>query len=94
MPSGPTTNPGALREAEEEFAAIPSHTVVEVIVDRPEEGGWSYSTVIADVAEQAILEPINPGNTGRTRWVTAEEMSDLPLHPGLSPTRLDPAASG
>ena len=65
---------------------LPEHVIAEGIVDRPAgAGGWSYSTAIADVAEQAILEPINPENTGRTRWVSAEEMSDFPLHPGLSP---------
>ena len=73
----------ARREAEEEFGTLPPYTVAEVLVDRPVgAGGWSYSTVVADVAEMVDLDPVTAENTAG-RWVTVEEMAHLPLHPGV-----------
>ena len=88
---GEAPEAGALREAEEEFAAIPPHTVAEVIVDRPPgAGAWFYATVVADVdrdgvrVTDSILEPTTWENTGACRWVTPEEATRLPLHPGVA----------
>ncbi len=83
--SDETPEQGALREATEEFGNLPAHSVAEVIVDRPAgAGGWAYWTVIGDVVGRvALAAPTNHENTGRTCWVTVEEMSRLPLHPGV-----------
>ena len=42
----------------------------------------SYATVVADVAAMVDLEPVTAENTAG-RWVTADEMTRLPLHPGV-----------
>lgn len=78
---GETPQDGARREAEEEFGPLPAYTVAEVVTD--DYGGWTYSTVLADVAAPVALEPCTPEHT-RTRWVTVEQMAHLVLHPGLA----------
>jgi ADP-ribose pyrophosphatase YjhB (NUDIX family) len=80
QPPGESPEDGARREAEEEFAPVPGYTVAEVIVY--DAGGWSYSTVVADVAAPVTLEPVTWEHT-QTRWATLGEMARLPLHPGL-----------
>ncbi len=78
---GETPEDGARREAEEEFAGIPDYVVADVIVT--DYGGWTYSTVVADVAELVDLEPATWEHT-RARWVTLDELAHLPLHPGFA----------
>lgn len=76
-----TAEDGARREAQEEFGDLPAYTVAEVIVE--DAGGWSYSTVVADVAEPVGLQPRRWEHTW-ARWVTLAEMADLMLHPDLA----------
>ena len=78
---GETPEDGARREAVEEFGTVPDYAVAEVIAD--DARGWTNSTVVADVATPVDLEPVTWEHT-TARWVTPEEATHLPLHPGLS----------
>ncbi len=78
---GESPEDGARREAEEEFAGVPDYVVAEVLIY--DAGGWTYSTVVADVISQVPLEPVTWEHT-RSRWATVAEMTHLPLHPGLA----------
>lgn len=78
---GESPEDGARREAEEEFGSMPAYAVAEVFVD--DAGGWTYSTVVADIAALVNVEPITCEHTA-ARWATLDEMADLALHPGLS----------
>lgn len=81
---GETVEEGARREATEEFGTLPPYVVAEVVVDRPVcAGGWFYATVVADVGDEATLEPVTHENTSG-RWFSAEEMNRRPLHPGIA----------
>ena len=44
--------------------------------------GWSYTTVIADVAEQ--LSTIPNRESSELRWVAVDDVAELPLHPGFA----------
>ena len=76
-----TPEDGARREAEEEFGPMPDYEVAEVIVH--DFGGWTYSTVVGDVVTLDMVEPVTYEHT-EARWVTHEEVTHLPLHPGLA----------
>ena len=78
---GETPEDGARREAEEEFAPVPDYVVADVILE--DFGGWTYSTVVADVVAPVTVEPASWEHT-RTRWATVEQMTHLVLHPGLA----------
>ncbi len=77
---GETPEDGARREAEEEVAPVPAYVVAKVIVT--DYGGWSCTTVVGDAVEPVAVEPVTYEHTS-CRWVTLEELADLPLHPGL-----------
>lgn len=77
---GETPEDGAQREAGEEFAGIPAYRVAGAIVT--DFGGWSYTTVVADVVSLVVVEPITYEHT-EARWVSVERMARLRLHPGL-----------
>lgn len=78
-----TTIHAAIREAREE-AGIDSAAVrvrAERVTTRVD-GGWSYTTVIAD-AERPL--PMTPnGESTELRWVEEDAVDALPLHPGFA----------
>ena len=48
-------------------------------------GGWSYTTVVGQ-APTAVLPTALTAETLEVRWVHAETVPDLPLHPGFAAT--------
>lgn len=85
---GGAINPGespeqaAQREAAEELGRDVHFRHVRTHTD--DHGGWAYHTVIGDTDD-----PIEGGRTHEshgTRWVTEDEMKQLPLHPGFAAT--------
>lgn len=44
--------------------------------------GWSYTTVVADVATQLVTTP--NGESTELRWVPESQVDELPLHPGFA----------
>lgn len=72
----------ALREAHEEAGLDPSEVrVVAALVTHRAQGGWTYTTVIADVDEP--LHTIANGESAELRWVGEDEVDSLPLHPAF-----------
>ncbi len=55
---------------------------VRVCVVTHEVPGWSYTTVIADAAEQ--LHTVPNRESSELRWVPEHEVAELPLHPGFA----------
>lgn len=80
--SGETPVQAALRETVEE-AGIPPATVrpYGLLVD--DHGGWAYRTVVG-----LPIGPVHPAATGGesedVRWVDADAVAALPLHPGFA----------
>jgi 8-oxo-dGTP diphosphatase len=74
----------AQREAAEEAGlAGDSYEVIGAFID--DHGGWSYTTVVAR-ARTALLPTGLTGETLEVRWVQADELGELPLHPGFAAT--------
>jgi len=74
----------ARREAAEEAGLDPSaYAVVGCYVD--DHGGWSYTTVVAR-APEAVTPTGLTDETIAVRWVPADRLDELPLHPGLAAT--------
>ncbi len=74
----------AQREAAEEAGlAAGSYVVTGGYVD--DHGGWSYTTVVGR-AEEAVVPTGLTGETLEVRWVSADRLHDLPLHPGFAAT--------
>ena len=48
-------------------------------------GGWSYTTVIAHAAEPVLPTGLTR-ETLEVRWVPADDLDGLPLHPGFAAT--------
>jgi len=73
---------GALREFTEEIGEVlGEHTVVSVHED--DHGGWSYWTVVVEVAERfAVPEPAN-WETAEAAWVAAVDLAELELLPAF-----------
>jgi 8-oxo-dGTP diphosphatase len=73
----------ALRETEEE-TAIPPRSVrtFDALVD--DHGGWSYTTVLADLVGRITLT--SQDESQELRWVPLSLVEDLPLHPGFAIT--------
>ncbi|MFT3898924.1 MAG: NUDIX hydrolase [Gordonia sp. (in: high G+C Gram-positive bacteria)] len=73
----------AIREADEE-AGIGHHDmrVRAEIVTASSPSGWTYTTVIADVAEPVAT--VANGESTELRWVTPADVDALPLHPGFA----------
>ncbi|AUH67211.1 MULTISPECIES: NUDIX hydrolase [Gordonia] len=72
----------AVREAHEEAGIAESDVaVIESIVTHsaPE---WSYTTVIAKA--DSPVATVGNGESAELRWVPAESVAELPLHPGLA----------
>jgi 8-oxo-dGTP diphosphatase len=72
----------AVREALEETGVEAVHLNVRTCVVTHEVPGWSYTTVIADTAEQ--LHTIANRESSELRWVAEHEVAELPLHPGFA----------
>jgi 8-oxo-dGTP diphosphatase len=73
----------ALREAAEEAGLEPACVRTRhVFVD--DHGGWSYTTVHADVPRP--LPTVANHESVALRWVTVGEVDALPLHPGFART--------
>ncbi|OBH87445.1 DNA mismatch repair protein MutT [Mycobacterium scrofulaceum] len=77
----------AVREAHEE-AGLPGEllTVRSTVVTAEVAGlggaRWTYTTVVADAAEQ--LSTVPNRESAEMRWVAEDEVADLPLHPGFA----------
>jgi 8-oxo-dGTP diphosphatase len=79
-----TPEQAAVREAHEE-AGLPADvlTVRTSVVTATAAGGhWTYTTVIADAAEQ--LDTVPNRESSELRWVAVDEVAALPLHPGFA----------
>jgi 8-oxo-dGTP pyrophosphatase MutT (NUDIX family) len=74
----------ALREAHEE-AAIEAAAVRPTGLLIDDHGGWSYTTVVADVAGKVDPHAANSESTEIT-WCSREQVQSLPLHSGFSTT--------
>lgn len=77
-----TVEQAAVREAAEEAGLQADMLTVRVSVVTHEVPGWSYTTVIADAAEQ--LETVPNRESAELRWVPESEVTALPLHPGFA----------
>lgn len=79
-----TAEQAARREAAEE-AGLPAdaYQVTGTYVD--DHGGWSYTTVVGR-ARDGVLPTGLTGETLEVRWVRADSLGDLPLHPGFAAT--------
>lgn len=71
----------ALREAHEE-AGIDGAAIVVVGEWQDDHGGWSYSTVIADVIGELRLRP--NAESAELRWVAETDVAEFALHPGFA----------
>ena len=71
----------ALREAHEE-AGIDQAAVEVVGQWQDDHGGWSYTTVIAQVVGPLRLEP--NAESAELRWVAETDVADFALHPGFA----------
>lgn len=75
---GETPLEGALREFTEEIGPFaPSYEVAEIHED--DHGGWSYWTVVVDVAQRFSVPPVLSWETDEARWVPEAELGPLPL---------------
>lgn len=78
-----STTHAAVREAEEETGIDGTAIVVRAeVVTMQVDGGWSYTTVIADAAGQ--LETVPNHESTELRWVREDQVTALPLHPGFA----------
>lgn len=77
-----TVEQAAVREASEEAGLTEDQLTVRVCVVTHEVPGWSYTTVIADAAEQ--LSTVANRESAELRWVMESEVTALPLHPGFA----------
>jgi 8-oxo-dGTP pyrophosphatase MutT (NUDIX family) len=72
----------ALREAEEEAAVRPSDvTLTHAWIEDHET--WSYTTVVGHVPHRVPAWPSDL-ESKEIRWVPADEVAELPLHPGFA----------
>jgi len=81
--SGETAVHTAAREAAEEAGFGPErYEVVGEHVD--DHGGWSYTTVLADLVADVVL--VAQAESQELRWVRSSAVDALPLHPGFAKT--------
>lgn len=78
---GESPEAGAMREGEEEMGDLPGLTHAATHTD--DHGGWKYHTVVMDAPERFTPGGDEGFEHADSRWVTPEEMKDLPLHPGF-----------
>lgn len=75
----------AMREFREEVGLdVPSLAIASIHED--DHGGWSYWTVVADVAEQFPLPTTINWETAEVRWVPHAELGSLSLLPPFRAT--------
>ncbi|MBE7193963.1 MAG: NUDIX hydrolase, partial [Gordonia polyisoprenivorans] len=55
--------------------------VVAALVTHRAKGGWTYTTVIADIDEP--VRTIANGESAELRWVDEANVDELPLHPAF-----------
>lgn len=73
---------GAIREAQEE-AGVPDGAVAPRYTHVLDRGGWTYTTLIADVTDP--FEPtITDPESHALAWVPVAEVTALPLHPAFA----------
>lgn len=77
----------AVREAHEEAGLLGELLTVRSTVVTAEVAGlggarWTYTTVVADAAEQ--LHTVPNRESAEMRWVAEDEVVELPLHPGFA----------
>jgi 8-oxo-dGTP diphosphatase len=79
-----TVEEAAVREAFEETGLeLHQLTVRTSVVTATAVGDvWTYTTVIADAAEQ--LETVANLESAELRWVAEDDVASLPLHPGFA----------
>lgn len=82
-----TAEEAAIREAHEEAGLAQDLVTVRKVVVTKEvvasDGArWSYTTVIADAPE--MLATVPNRESAELRWVSVDEVADLPLHPGFA----------
>lgn len=69
---------GAVREFEEEIGTgVGAFTVVEVLED--DHGGWSYWTIVIEVADRFAVPDALGWETAEARWVERDELGRLEL---------------
>lgn len=74
----------AVREAAEETGL--DTTGLEVLGELLDDhGGWHYTTVLARVTDQLPVHALDR-ETADVRWLPADEVLALPLHPGFAGT--------
>ena len=72
----------ALRESQEE-AGVPDHSMIPRFTHVLDRGGWSYTTLIADVAVPFEPEITDP-ESHALEWVPVDEVENLTLHPAFA----------
>lgn len=74
----------AVREAHEEAGLVSRLVSVRASVVTAKASGtsWTYTTVVADAAEQ--LATTANHESAEMRWVAEDEVDALPLHPGFA----------
>ena len=83
----PIAEQAAVREVHEEAGLAADQLTVRTVVvtaDIAGQGGicWTYTTVIADAPE--LLDTVPNRESSELRWVADNEVTLLPLHPGLA----------
>lgn len=79
---GETAEQAAEREAAEE-AGLPPGGYARTGTHVDDHGGWTYTTVVGRVDAPVALTALT-AETIEVRWVRADELSALPLHPGFA----------
>jgi 8-oxo-dGTP pyrophosphatase MutT (NUDIX family) len=88
LDEGETPIEGALREFAEEIGSeLPEHTVVHI--HESDHGGWSYWTLVVDVAERFPVPAEFHWETADARWVRSDELSQLELFDAFAATLAD-----
>lgn len=72
---------GALRESNEE-AGVPFDSVQPHYAYEIDRGGWTYTTIIAEVTTPFEAEITDP-ESHELKWVAIEEVENYELHPGF-----------
>jgi 8-oxo-dGTP diphosphatase len=81
---GETAAQAAQREADEESGLEASaYSVVAEHVD--DHGGWAYTTVVGRALSPALPRMLS-WETVELRWVPADRVATMPLHPGFAET--------
>ena len=79
---GEAAHAGAIRESQEE-AGVPDDAVQPRFTHVLDRGGWTYTTLVADVVTPFEPEITDP-ESHALAWVPLGEVEDLPLHPAFA----------